>query len=107
MKKDKWARAPQNPENDVLKEFTIDWILRLPEDVRPHSIAQKYPRVANALASEWERPDQFNKLMNSYTFDDRDPPRQGFPFDVAFELASVRDHFYKINPQFNKLWDER
>lgn len=96
-------RRPQLPE--VLTGDTIQWLAGLPPDVRPGALPIQYVRIANRLARVW--PDAYACL--AYLDDlliDRRGGRQGFPFEVALELAGLKDHYETVvHPTAQTAWD--
>lgn len=83
-------RAPVDNEPAVLTDEAIAWILALHPSIRPHALARQFPRIANILATLWERPVVFDARLDEYMLDDRGT-RQGFPFDVAMDLANLKN----------------
>jgi hypothetical protein len=96
-------RRPQPPEN--LAPETMRWLAGLPSDVRPRQLPIEYVRIANALARAWSDP----RVCLSYFEDllmDRRGGRHGFSFEVALELAGLKDHYETvIHPTGQTVWD--
>jgi hypothetical protein len=96
-------RRPQPPE--TLAGETIKWLAGLPAEVRPTSLPTQFVRIANALARVW--PDHHRSL--EYLDDlliDRRGGRQGFPFEVALEIAGLKDYYETtIHPTAQTAWD--
>ncbi len=96
-------RRPQPPE--ALVGETIKWLASLPADVRPTSLPIQFARIANALARVW--PDHHRSL--EYFDDlliDRRGGRQGFPFEVALEIAGLKDYYETtVHPTAQTAWD--
>ncbi len=68
---------------------TFKWVAALPRELRPLMLLQRYPRIANALASGWSDP----VAVRGYLFDlliDHRGGRQGFPQAVQSELLALR-----------------
>lgn len=84
------------PVNRLLPR-TVDWILALPPQVRPHVLAAKYARIANLLCSTWNDPTacaaHFADLLT-----DRRGGRRGFPREIVKELHALRTHFWRRYP---------
>jgi hypothetical protein len=76
------------PTDRALLGTTIDWMLSLPQAVRPYALCDRYPRVANALAAVWHLPQQRAALLEELVFDRRGN-RTGFPGDVRGELEAL------------------
>jgi hypothetical protein len=96
-------RRPQPPQQ--LHGDTIKWLAGLPADVRPTLLPIQFVRIANELARVWPAPraclDYFDDLLI-----DRRGGRQGFPFDVALEIAGLKDHYETVvYPTSQTVWD--
>ncbi len=97
-------RKPQAPES--LHPDTIRWLASLPADVRPTLLPIQYVRIANGLARAWPAPraciDYLDGLLT-----DRRGGRRGFPFEVALEIAGLKDHYETIvHPSPQTAWDQ-
>jgi hypothetical protein len=96
-------RRPQPPE--ALVGDTIKWLAGLPSDVRPSLLPIHYVRIANALARVWSNPRACLQYFEELLIDRRGG-RQGFPFDVALELAGLKDYYETaIHPTSQTVWD--
>ena len=84
-----WSRYRRASPADTLLPATAYWMATLPFEFRPASIADAFPRIANALASMWARPDAFASYMNDLLVDKRGG-RSGFPIRVLRELHALR-----------------
>ena len=85
------------------------WLENLPDDIRPTMVPEKYPRIANRMASLWKHPDEFIEYMSGLLVDNRGD-REGFPMTVALELATIKDHYeMEVHPEMTRayLWDPR
>jgi hypothetical protein len=82
------VRRPTQPSDRALTGRSMKWLLALPDEVRPHSTMQRFPRVINALTEVWNdadaRDDAFDALLN-----DKRKGRRGFPIDVERELSTL------------------
>ena len=76
------------PTDRALTGVTMYWITKLPPDVRPISLCEKYPRIANAIAQEWSTPDGCRSLLADL-LRDRRGRRMGFPTAVRLELTGL------------------
>src|SRR5205809_7761065 len=97
------------PTEEKLTAATEGWLENLPEDVRPKVVQEKYPRIANRIASLWRHPDEFMAYMSGLLVDDRGD-RSGFSMTIALELATIKDHYeLHVHPEISKayLWDPR
>ena len=96
-------RRPQAPE--VLQSDTIKWLAGLPADVRPTSLPIQYMRIANALARLWSDHHRCLEYLEELLIDRRGG-RQGFAFDVALEIAGLKDYYETtIHPTAQTAWD--
>jgi hypothetical protein len=84
------ARRPRVPTDRALTGRTIDWLLRLPAEVRPQHLSTQFPRIANALAEASPDRVQFRAALDALLSDKR-KGRQGFPAPVHQELLALRD----------------
>jgi len=96
-------RRPQPPE--VLLSDTIRWLAALPPDVRPTALPTQFVRIANALAHIWSDHRRCLEYLEDLLIDRRGG-RQGFPFDVALEIAGLKDYYETaIHPTAQTAWD--
>jgi hypothetical protein len=99
-------RKDSNPAPVKLLDTTATWILSIPAEFRPMALAKKYPRIANVLAKAWPYPVVFEDRLKEFTLDDRSP-RQGFPLDVAMDLANLKTYFRRVDTRFkDDVWNE-
>ena len=87
-----WLRKAR-PANFLLPA-TIKWFRALPQELRPFGLAEKYARIANLLAQQWND----RKACCAY-FDDllmgRRSKRRGFPVSVRRELWLLREYYQR------------
>jgi hypothetical protein len=96
-------RRPQPPE--ALHGDTIKWLASLPADVRPTLLPIQFVRIANALARVWPAPRACLNYLEDLLIDRRGG-RHGFPFDVALEIARLKDHYETVvHPTSQTVWD--
>ncbi len=96
-------RRPQPPE--VLLGDTIKWLAGLPPDVRPTSLPIQYVRIANMMARLWADHRRCLEYLEELLIDRRGG-RQGFAFDVALEIAGLKDYYETaIHPTAQTAWD--
>ena len=67
------------------------WVARLPGEIQPRALLQRFPRVANKLAKLWSDRESFADYLNQLLVDRRGA-RKGFPPVVHNELLNLRDH---------------
>ena len=90
---------------ESLSDATRAWLEALPMSVRPVALADKYPRIANKLASLWKQPRQCDVYFESLLVDERGG-RQGFPQSVALELVTLKTHYQTVVFPLNRtVWD--
>ena len=99
---DEKRRAPRPAE--AMRTATIQWIIKLPPHVQPRHLQIKYPRIANKLASLWSDPAQCEPYFEDLLTDKRGG-RKGFPLAVAQEIASLRDHYFRMHHKGLVAWD--
>jgi hypothetical protein len=94
LPRDDWAtkRAPPKLEDGMLSLEAVAWLDSLPQIVRPHQLARRYPRICNRLVERWN----FRELIIPY-FDnlllDSGGGRQGFPLEMAIEIINLKEYF--------------
>ena len=85
-----WEKVRRRPigTDRALTGTALDWLIELPDNLRPHVTNERYPRVVNAIALSWpdseERTELFDHLLN-----DRRTGRRGFPIEVEREIAAL------------------
>jgi hypothetical protein len=75
------------PSDRALTGLTIDWVLSLPEPVRPMHLCEAFPRVANTVAEIWPDRGVVTSMVGSLLADDRGGSRRGFPTEVQADLT--------------------
>jgi len=73
----------------ALTGVAIDWLLALPAQLRPTATCEQFPRIVNAIAASWQRPQDRDALLDSLLSDQRGH-RAGFPLQVRTEIESLR-----------------
>lgn len=84
--------------DEPLRPETAQWLLALPATVRPHKLAQRYPRVANRICALWGQPRQCSDYLDELLLVRRPVPRQGFPSEVAKDIAGLTAYYLKLHP---------
>ena len=97
------AKRTATPPEPLSSETTA-WLAELPEGVRPKQLALRYPRLANRLCETWGTPAKCEHLLDDLMIDRRGG-RKGFPLPVANELASLRDHYFRLHHGGPSAWD--
>ena len=96
-------RRPQPAE--TLAPETVRWLAGLPGDVRPRQLPIEYVRIANALGRAWADPQACLRYFDELLIDRRGN-RRGFSFNVALELAGLKDHYETVvHPTEQTVWD--
>ena len=67
------------------------WIESMPEALRPVTIAEQFPRIAERLSMIWGSPSDARKYLDDLLIVDRGT-RQGFPPEAATELLRLSAH---------------
>lgn len=100
-------RGPQHAVAQDLATQTFKWLATLPKEARPNALAIKFPRIANRLADIWKRPLHCERYLDDLMIDRRGG-RQGFPSDVAADIARLKAHFLSNSPTVRfDVWGER
>ena len=92
QEEDQWKRLRRAklPTDRALAGRGIDWLMKLPEGVRPQHLSLRFPRIANALAEVWNDPEECQAALDKLLGDGR-KGRKGFPYEVHQELIALRD----------------
>lgn len=89
------ALRKADPANRLLPA-SREWLETLPSEVRPASLAAKYPRIANILAVEWANPPVCRDYLTALLVDRRGS-RKGFPVETHRELSALRDYYFTLH----------
>lgn len=103
-KTENWTEQRSAGEPEGLSEAAVAWMAALPEGVRPTQLALRYGRLANRLCELWNDPAGCERLLDELMMDRRGG-RQGFPLKVAHELATLRDHYFKLHHKGKSAWE--
>ena len=76
---------------------TTRWLATLPLEVYPTALATCFPRIANALATFWARPDALTSYLSELLVDRRGG-RKGFPLDVLDDLYQLKNYYARLHP---------
>lgn len=79
------------PANHLLPP-TSDWLRTLPQNVWPKALSTQFPRIANLLAAEWNKPVACGAYFDKLLTDGRGS-RRGFPSDVYCDLLVLQDYY--------------
>jgi hypothetical protein len=105
--KTRWVaqRAPDKPGDRMLSLEAVAWLDSLPQDVRPHNLAKRYPRICNRMVERWKFPELMIPYFDELLMDSRGG-RQGFPMMIAIEIVSLKEHFLAIlSSSKADVWD--
>ena len=92
-----WARVRKAQPADYLLPKSVEWFTRLPRAVRPLALVNKYPRIANTLALDWNRSPACRGYFVDLLTNGRGH-RQGFPADVDRDLRRLCDYYHTLHP---------
>ena len=73
----------------MLAGVTIDWLVAFPVDSRPKALCERFPHVANRLASDWAHAAR-SALSLQVLADDERWGSAGFPAQVQSELRRLQ-----------------
>lgn len=104
-------KQPENWEDrrtpavtETLRDTTAEWLAELPEAVRPRQLALRYARLANRLCDLWKDAAKCERLLDEL-MTDRRGGRKGFPLQVASELATLRDYYFRLHHAGKSAWE--
>ena len=96
-----WARvrAPIRHRDMALSAKATRWLSRLPTELQPTELCQRFPRIVNRIAAFWK-----DEGLTEYTFTellaDARGGRQGFPSKVVVELKALYElHLMRVDAQ--------
>lgn len=100
-------REAIGPNNSEITEQAWQWLDRLPKEIQPGGLVQRFPRITNKLAELWSKPLYCEKYLDALMLDHRGS-RKGFPPDVAKEIADLKIHFMNhVLVRHFGAWGER
>jgi hypothetical protein len=82
------VRAPERHRDQALSLRAQRWMARLPEESRPVTLAERYPRIVNQLAACWRDHGLTEHLLDQLLTDTRGG-RVGFAPVIVTELEMV------------------
>ena len=99
-------KGAQQESAEALSAETVLWLNELPESVRPMQTCARFPRIVNRLASAWPQAAACCAYFDELLLDRRGN-RQGFPMQIAFELAALKNYFETaVHPSQQTIWDD-
>ena len=91
---------------EMLLRTTSLWFDRLPREIQPVALCDRFPRIANAMAQSWSHPESARLYFDDLLLDRR-PGRQGFPQDVLRELFTLAAEYEIRNPVAQQdIWQD-
>ena len=99
-----WEAKRSQTAAEPLSDATTAWIAEMPEAVQPRQLALRYARLANKLCKVWTDPLKCEPLLDDLMMDRRGG-RKGFPLQVADELATLRDYYFKLHHHGKSAWE--
>jgi len=103
-KVENWEAKRTDTPSEPLGEEAVAWIMELPESVRPKQLALRYARIANRICKAWKDPVKCERLLDDL-MTDRRGGRKGFPLQIANELATLRDHYFRLHHHGKSAWE--
>jgi hypothetical protein len=97
-----WVGRRKAQPVEVLLPATRRWLDSLPNETRPHALAERFPRLANLIALNWNSPSDCCAFIASLMLDQRGG-RRGFPYDVLQDIHNLRVYYTRLHPIIN--WD--
>ena len=95
-----WTSKRKAHPAETLLPVATRWLTTLPFDCYPLALAKTFPRIANALATFWARPDALMSYLSELLVDRRGG-RKGFPLDVLDELHQLKAYYSSLHPEFS------
>jgi hypothetical protein len=77
------------PTDRALSGTAMAWLVGLPPALKPRILAERYPRLANAIAASWSDHQRSATALDDLIADRRGR-RRGFPPEVETELQALR-----------------
>ena len=103
-KTENWVEKRHASGPETLGNEATAWMAELPEAVRPKQLGLRYARLANRLAQLWKSQQRCERLLDELMIDKRGG-RQGFPLAVANEIATLREHYFKLHHKGSSAWE--
>ena len=87
---DYWTvrRRAAAPTDRALSSDTMSWMTTLPSDMRPTTLCERFPRIANAVSQAWPNRDHCESLFAAL-LTVRRGKRRGFRVDVQLEIERL------------------
>lgn len=91
------------PGQQPLAPATVAWIEGLPPSVRPVELVRQFTRIANRLAGLWTDPIECRRFLEGLAAE-QGSGRQGFPPEVAREIAALAEHHKREAQYHHAVW---
>jgi hypothetical protein len=82
-----WEQRRRRPSatDRALTGLSLEWLIELPQELRPEALRDRFPRIVNSLSEAWADDARVLTVFEHLLHDPR-PGRKGFPPDVLKEL---------------------
>ncbi len=97
-----WVGRRKAQPAEALLPATRRWLDSLPQETRPHALAEQFPRLANLIAINWNSPSDCSAFISSLLLDQRGG-RRGFPGEVVQDIQNLRVYHTRLHPIVD--WD--
>ena len=99
-----WEKKRKEAPTETLSDQTAAWMAEMPESVRPRQLALRYARIANRICQLWPERLKCERFLDDLMTDQRGG-RKGFPLQIANELATLRDHYFRLHHHGKSAWE--
>lgn len=79
------------PTDRALTGAAMDWVIGLPQPLRPKLTCEQFPRVVNLLAESWHDA-RYSVQVIDHMVNDYRGGRRGFPAPVLAELKALHEY---------------
>lgn len=98
-----WLPKRKAKPYERLLATTVSWYETLPAPVRPLALCERFPRIANGIATGWRDRDATLRYLDEL-LTDRRGGRKGFPAVVLEELHSLKALFEAVHGSGDEAW---
>ncbi|WP_157615398.1 hypothetical protein [Rhizobacter sp. Root404] len=86
-----WSRRrrPRTASDRALTGAAIDWLLRMPPEVRPNRLSELMPRLVNQIAGAWSDKAWCLSALDDLLADKRGG-RRGLPYQLREEVLKLQ-----------------
>ena len=82
-------RRPRTASDRALTGVAIDWLLRMPPEVRPNRLSELMPRLVNQIAAAWSDRTRCLSALDDLLTDKRGG-RRGLPYELREEVRRLQ-----------------